>query len=149
MTNYFVYLPDRRDRGPWECTATSAGYERVSPGSPYPPRRHPVDHHFTWANGRVLPAYQILYITEGKGYFESEVSAQKQTVEAGSVLILFPGVWHRYSPESKTGWVENWIECRGALSIERRRPSCFARNEPCYGLVFCRICCNASNAAMQ
>jgi AraC-like DNA-binding protein len=113
MTNYFVYLPDRRDQGPWECTATSAGYERVPPGSPYPPRRHPVDHHFTWANGRVLPAYQIVYITEGKGYFESEVSPQKQIIEGGCVFILFPGIWHRYSPEPKTGWVENWIECRG------------------------------------
>jgi AraC-like DNA-binding protein len=35
-------------------------------------------------------------------------------------MILFPGVWHRYSPDPKTGWVENWIECRGK-SFDRAR----------------------------
>jgi AraC-like DNA-binding protein len=82
-------------------------------GSSYPPRRHPVDHHFIWENGRVLNAYQLVYITNGRGYFESEISDRKFSIEGGSLLILFPGVWHRYSPDRKTGWVEHWIECRG------------------------------------
>jgi AraC-like DNA-binding protein len=113
MTNYFVYLPDRLEHGPWECTATSVGHQNVLAGSSYPPRRHPVDHHFTWENGRVLNAYQLVYITNGRGYFESEISDRKFSIEGGSLLILFPGVWHRYSPDRKTGWVEHWIECRG------------------------------------
>jgi AraC-like DNA-binding protein len=128
MTNYFVYLPDRREQGPWECIATSVGCERVLPGSPYPPRRHPVDHHFTWENGRVLHAFQIVYVTEGKGYFESEISHRKQRVEGGSVLILFPGIWHRYSPDPQTGWVENWIECRGT-SFDRAQAAKLLRPE--------------------
>lgn len=120
MTNYFVYLPDRREQGPWECSATSVGYQRVLPGSPYPPRRHPVDHHFTWEDGRVLHAYQIIYITEGRGHFESGLSHRRQQIDAGCIVILFPGIWHRYSPDPKTGWVENWIECRGK-SFDRAR----------------------------
>ena len=105
MTNYFVYLPDRLEHGPWECTATSVGHQNVLAGSSYPPRRHPVDHYFTWENGRVLNAYQLVYITNGRGYFESEISDRKFSIEGGSLLILFPGVWHRYSPDRKTGWV--------------------------------------------
>jgi AraC-like DNA-binding protein len=128
MTNYFVYLPDRREPGPWECTATSVGYERVLPGSPYPPRRHPIDHHFTWENGRVLHAYQIVYVTEGKGYFESAASHKRQQIEGGCIFILFPGIWHRYSPDPETGWVENWIECRGR-AFDRARAAKLLRPE--------------------
>jgi AraC-like DNA-binding protein len=128
MTNYFVYLPNRREQGPWECIATSVGYERVLPGSPYPPRRHPVDHHFTWENGRVLHAFQLVYITQGRGYFESEISHGKQRVESGSILVLFPGIWHRYSPDPKTGWVENWIECCGP-SFDRAQAAKLLRPE--------------------
>jgi AraC-like DNA-binding protein len=128
MTNYFVYLPDRREQGPWECTATSVGHEHVLPGSPYPPRRHPVDHHFTWENGRVLHAYQLVYITEGKGYFESAISRKGQQIEGGYILILFPGIWHRYSPDPETGWVENWIECRGR-SFDRAKAAKLLRPE--------------------
>jgi AraC-like DNA-binding protein len=128
MTNYFVYLPDRREHGPWECTATSVGHEHVLPGSPYPPRRHPVDHHFTWENGRVLNAYQLVYITEGRGYFESAISRKRQQIEGGCILILFPGIWHRYSPDPKTGWTESWIECRGR-AFDRARATKLLRPE--------------------
>jgi AraC-like DNA-binding protein len=34
-------------------------------------------------------------------------------VEAGTALIVLPGVWHRYAPDPKTGWTEHWIELRG------------------------------------
>jgi AraC-like DNA-binding protein len=128
MTNYFVYLPDRLEQGPWECTATSVGHQNVLAGSSYPPQRHPVDHHFTWENGRVLNAYQLVYITNGRGYFESEVSDRKFSIEGGSMLILFPGIWHRYSPDRKTGWVEHWIECRGK-AFDRARAAKLLRPE--------------------
>jgi AraC-like DNA-binding protein len=114
VRNYFIYLPDRRSQDPWECVATSAGFTKVLAGSPYPPVRHPVDHHFSWASGRVLQAYQIIYITTGRGYFESEATPARTRIESGSIVLLFPGVRHRYAPDPKTGWVEHWIECRGS-----------------------------------
>jgi AraC-like DNA-binding protein len=126
--SYFIYLPGRRNQGPWECTATSVGYEPVCPGSCYPPKRHPVDHYFTWENGRVLQAYQLLYITEGRGFYESEFCSRTRTIEAGTVIILFPGIWHRYSPDSETGWVEHWIECRGN-AFDRARETGLLRPE--------------------
>ena len=75
MRSYYIYLViPRAQEDPWECTATSVGYERVRPGSPYPPRRHPVDHHFDWEHGRVLAAYQFVYVTDGQGTFGVWVS---------------------------------------------------------------------------
>jgi hypothetical protein len=103
--NAYLGIPGREE-DPWECTATSVGYERVQRGSPYPPRRHPVDHHFDWNHGRILSAYQLVYVTEGQGAFESEVPPKCHRIEAGAVMTLFPGVWHRYAPDPKTGWVE-------------------------------------------
>jgi len=113
VKNYFVYLPDNPGGGCWQCTATSAGYARIPPGVTYPPSGHPRDHDFTWEKGRILHVYQIILITEGWGWFESAPHRRPQRVEPGAVLLLFPGVWHRYGPDSEIGWVEHWIECRG------------------------------------
>jgi AraC-like DNA-binding protein len=80
-----------------------------------------VDHHFNWSKGRVLQGYQIILISEGTGTFECESVTGTQPVEPGSVLLLFPGIWHRYRPTAKTGWVEHWIECRGRVFDEAMR----------------------------
>ena len=114
MKDYFVYPPAPRGAGVWGCHTTSAGYANVRPGGAYPPHQHPLDHHFTWSQGRILQSYQIVFITGGKGLFESSGCPGVQQVEAGMVLLLFPGVWHRYAPDTDTGWVEHWIECRGS-----------------------------------
>ena len=83
VKSYNAYLGiSGKQEDPWECTATSVGYERVQPGSPYPPRRHPVDHHFDWDHGRVLSAYQLVYVIEGQGAFESEVSPKCHRIES-------------------------------------------------------------------
>jgi hypothetical protein len=120
----------RTQEDPWECTATSVGYERVQPGSPYPPRRHPVDHHFDWDHGRVLSAYQLVYVIEGQGVFESEVSPKCHRIEAGTIMTLFPGVWHRYAPDPKTGWVEQWIECCGPAFVRAKSAGLLRSERP-------------------
>ncbi len=53
--------------------------------------------------GRILQCYQIIFISEGSGVFESEHTHEPQAVKSGSVLILFPGVWHRYAPDRRYG----------------------------------------------
>ncbi|UXN75036.1 AraC family ligand binding domain-containing protein [Devosia sp. A8/3-2] len=85
-----------------------------SAGLPYPPVRHPDDHHFVWEKGRTLQAYQFALISEGRGQLQSAPYPEHiHKVKAGDVFLLFPGIWHRFSPDPMTGWVENWIECRG------------------------------------
>ncbi len=110
--NYFLYLPDNRLCSAWGCTAISTGHTKILPHSVYPPIRHPDDHHFDWRRGRILQAYQVIFIAEGRGLFEFGRRGRSQLVEAGSIVLLFPGVWHRFAPDPALGWTENWIECR-------------------------------------
>ena len=115
MKDYFVYLPAQQSNSIWDCVATSVGRTCIPPNAAYPPLRHPADHHFNWSKGRVLQGYQIILISEGAGTFECTSMPGVQSVEAGTVLLLFPGIWHRYCPSAKTGWVEHWIECQGPV----------------------------------
>lgn len=110
--NYSLYLPDNRLCSSWGCTAVSSGHTKILPHSVYPPIRHPDDHHFDWKRGRILHAYQVIFIAAGRGLFEFGRRGRSQLVEAGTVVLLFPGVWHRFAPDPELGWTENWIECR-------------------------------------
>jgi AraC-like DNA-binding protein len=74
-----------------------------------------LDHYFNWNQGRVLQSYQIILISAGGGVFESAASPGIQSVEPGTIMVLFPGIWHRYRPAHETGWVEHWIECQGPV----------------------------------
>ncbi|MDA8426533.1 MAG: AraC family transcriptional regulator [Treponema sp.] len=64
------------------------------------------------ATGRILDEYQILYITKGAGFFESDAASRR--VGEGTVMLLFPGVRHVYKPDFEVGWTEYWVGCRGA-----------------------------------
>ncbi len=111
--NYFNYLPDPVKMPPWECVVVSVGHTRVEPGSRYPVLKHPMDHHFQWADGRLLSTCTMVCIAEGGGVFESAASPRRHRIEAGTVFLVFPDIWHRYAPDPVTGWVEHWIEFRG------------------------------------
>jgi AraC-like DNA-binding protein len=52
-----------------------------------------------------MPDYAVLYVTRGEGEFESETTG-RQIVGPGSVVFLFPNVWHRYRPRGVTGWTK-------------------------------------------
>lgn len=112
--NYFRYFAARPEFEIWGLGVTAAGYTRIAAGTPYPPSEHPADHDLVWRDGRVLEAWQIVLIEEGRGVFESR-SAGRKIVRPGTAFMLFPGEWHRYRPAPKEGWVENWIEVRGPL----------------------------------
>jgi hypothetical protein len=124
-----IYLSSHQEPS-WGCTATSIGFARVRPGTKYPPTKHPADHHFEWARGRVLQSYQILFISEGAGLFESEYTRDPQVVACGTVFILFPGVWHRYAPDSAVGWTEHWLECQGPAFGEALRTGIVQPKQP-------------------
>jgi AraC-like DNA-binding protein len=109
---FFRYLPVSAGLREWGMYVASVGYSRIPEGHAYPPTRHPADHHFTWIQGRVLNATTLVYITRGQGLFESSASGSLK-VQHGNLFVLFPGVWHRYSPDSATGWEEHWVEFDG------------------------------------
>ncbi len=107
------YLVNPPESEAWGIAVTGCGHQTCPAGSPYPPPGHPADHHFSWDTGRVLGACQIVFIAEGRGRFESRATGLVP-IEAGTALIVLPGVWHRYAPDPGTGWTEHWIELQGA-----------------------------------
>lgn len=111
---FFRYLPRNPNGDDWGATALDAGHGTVPPGSDYPLPGHPEDHSFTWEKGRCLTAYTVVYITAGRGTFDSKPTGEV-AVEAGSVFLVFPHVWHRYRPARETGWDEYWVEAEGVL----------------------------------
>lgn len=92
------------------CTA--AGNIFVPPNTLYPPNKnaHPVPFREV-AEGRTLPEFQFVYISDGEGAFYAE--GKTYTVKAGSMLLLLPGMKHSYKPRYETGWHEYWVGFTG------------------------------------
>jgi len=106
---YFLCSPMYRQ---WGFCVVSSGYSKIPSKHPYPPVVHPEHHNFNWEQGRILNSYTFVYISRGKGVFESTVTGAIPISE-GNVFIVFPNVWHRYRPDPNTGWDEYWIEFTG------------------------------------
>ena len=102
--SHYLHFTPRDEQ--WGIVCTTVGYQKMPPHSPYPPvNRHPDDYFFQKGLGRKLNEYQLVYIVEGNGWFESE-HCEKQIVHAGTIIMLFPGEWHHYAPNPNTGWKE-------------------------------------------
>ncbi len=111
-STYFRYFrPSRSDRD-WGIFVTTAGYLKAAKGSSYPPKGHPREYEFSWETGRTLHEFQIHYISRGSGVFESKGGC-KHAIGAGSIFVLFPGVWHRYTIRPPMGWDEYWVGFSG------------------------------------
>jgi AraC-like DNA-binding protein len=118
LNSGFKYLLENDQDIRWGLTITTAGFESVATGMDYPLKSHPSRYFFSVKKGRILDEYQIVYVTQGQGYFESQCCKQT-TVTAGDVFILFPGEWHNYAADKKTGWDVYCIGFRGA-NIDNR-----------------------------
>lgn len=56
----------------------------------------------------MIDEYQIGFISKGEGYFY-RAPDKKEKIEAGTVFLIRPNVWHSYHPSKKTGWNEHWL----------------------------------------
>jgi hypothetical protein len=72
----------------------------------------------------VLDEYQVIYIISGEGTFES-ASLPATNVHPGTVILLFPGEWHRFKPTRETGWDEYWVGFKGEVMDNLIRRSFF------------------------
>ena len=127
--DFFRYLVATPGAENWGAVVTGGGRFTALPRRPYPPRGHPPGHTFTWENGRVLGAFQVVYLSEGSGEFEARATG-RVPVETGSALLLFPGTWHRYRPLDDTGWVEQWVEIGGPLLERMLQEKVFSPEAP-------------------
>jgi AraC-like DNA-binding protein len=113
--SFYRYFPiSNRDKN-WGLYATTAGEARITPHTEYPPTGHPKGYAFDWKQGRILDGFALVYISSGRGKFESK-SNPPTLVEPGHAFLLFPEVWHRYTPDSETGWHEHWIGFDGEIA---------------------------------
>ena len=96
---------------------TSIGQSTVRPGEDYPRHQHPRLYHFSWEEGRTLPEFQLLLLTEGHGKFHSKAAGEIK-ISAGQAMLLCPDVWHRYRPDRESGWTEKWVQFDGPFAVQ-------------------------------
>ncbi|PTQ96587.1 AraC family transcriptional regulator [Mucilaginibacter yixingensis] len=135
MISQFKYLPiSDRDKS-WGLYVVNAGASQIPPDMQYPPAGHPAKHHFSWERGRILNEYQLIYISQGKGIFESK-HVKSVTIEAGTIILLFPSEWHRFKPYPNTGWHEFWVGFDGTIAQDLVSKNFFSIKHPVLNLGF-------------
>ena len=107
-SSYLRYQPTTPVLNNWGWRLVHAGRQTALSNSKYPNEGHPLSYLFDKEGIRTLNEYQFVFITKGSGQFESKSQA-KRKVDAGQILVLFPGEWHRYQPQADTGWSEYWM----------------------------------------
>lgn len=89
MINYYKYLPISREDENWGLCVLNTGCTHIGATNLYPIKTHPASHNFHWDSGRILNEYQIIYITNGKGIFESD-SCKQREIRAEPLLFFSP-----------------------------------------------------------
>lgn len=130
MKDGFKYLTKGEEDVKWGIYLNVAGKSAVGQGIGYPSKIHPPGYYFNWDSGRILQEIQINYITGGSGVLETDFG--KFPVREGSVFIIYPGEWHRYRPNSKTGWVENYIGFDGVIARQLVDSVFFDHSQPIF-----------------
>lgn len=119
----------------WGLTISTVGYEEIGPGDDYPTKGHADGYYFDLQKGRILNEYQLLYLTEGEGIFQS--ANQKPTrIKEGDLFLLFPGEWHTYHPLPHKGWKSYWIGFKGRNVDDRVRAGFLSPTKPIYHVGF-------------
>jgi AraC-like DNA-binding protein len=129
MNSFFNYLPISEELFHDGFYVTGAGRTKIPSSTIYPPRPHPAFYQFTWSQGRIFPEFAIILVTGGKGVFESKETGLRR-VKGGDVILLFPGIWHRYRPDARTGWTEKWIQFNGAFVHKLWERHVFSARQP-------------------
>ena len=129
---HLKYLVANKSDRLWGLAVHSVGSQAVAAGEAYPPTGHPSRYLFSEERGRVLQEYQLLYITEGQGWFRSASLSHRVALAPGSMFLLFPGEWHSYRPDPATGWKEFWIGFDGALIDRWKENGFFSPERPIF-----------------
>jgi len=126
--NLSRYLPTDQQARAWGWRLLGAGRQTIGGNAPYPSEGHPINYLFDKDGRRVLDEFQIVFISEGTGSFES-ASCSHCEVRAGQAVVLFPGEWHSYHPKPELGWTEYWLGFRGR-EADRIMTAFFSKKTP-------------------
>ena len=130
--NEFKYLTISDEDSNWGLFLNVAGTAEVLPNVNYPSPNHPSEYFFNWEKGRILNEFQINFITEGTGILENKFGTF--VLKQGSIFITFPGIWHRYKPNPKTGWTETYIGFDGEMARKLISIPQFSPQDPVFNL---------------
>ncbi|MBN8216833.1 MAG: helix-turn-helix transcriptional regulator [Spirochaetes bacterium] len=64
---------------------------------------------------RILPLYELVFVERGRHYHQSAASPLGDA-RSGTVILNFPGIWHRYGPPDATPAKSWWFLFDGALA---------------------------------
>lgn len=142
------YIARNRKDGEWGLTVCSVGHQIIAPGETYPPRKHNQEYMFDPDQGRILPEYQLLYIVEGKGILRTGTAGCME-VKGGDMFIIFPGEWHSYRPDERTGWNEYWIGFEGVNMDNRVDAGFFTPASPLMHIGYNEFAVNLYNEAIR
>ena len=129
MHNFNKYLTPSTVDEKWGFFITTVGCSKIDVNQIYPNKEHPETHYFTWNKGRILDDYYLVYISKGRGVFESSETAPFE-IGAGTCFFLFPGVWHRYKPDPDSGWEEYWVGFKGYYPEQLMKQPFFDKKKP-------------------
>jgi AraC-like DNA-binding protein len=111
--NIFKYLSINKDEVNSYMSISGVGYQIATPGEEYPIKGHPIGYTFDPKRGRTIDDFAIVYITKGEGLFNSVITGEK-IIKQGDAFFIYPGQWHTYYPDKKTGWDEYWVTFKGS-----------------------------------
>ena len=69
------------------------------------------------------------YISRGRGWLDLKMTG-RHPIEAGHVILLFPGLWHRYMPNPEVGWDEHWVAFDGVVARRWMKECAFSSAQP-------------------
>lgn len=93
-------------------------------------RRKPVGPWPGGSAGRDLEAYALVLLEAGSGVYLDE-AGRSERVSAGDVLVLFPGLRHRYGREEHDPlWSEHFLVCAGPLFEVLEAEGLLSRSQP-------------------
>lgn len=115
MKNYSKYFAVSEDDKSWGIHTLDCGTSLIQPKKQFPLPEHPESYRLTWERGRILDEFQMIYLLEGKGVFQSKASGLIK-IEAGSIILIYPETWHRYKPEAESLWHTYWVGFNGTLA---------------------------------
>ena len=127
-------LASERD-AQWGLTISTIGYEVIEPHDSYPTKGHADGYYFDINKGRTLDEFQLLYLTEGEGVFQSD-HCPETVIKAGDIFLLFPGEWHTYHPTQGKGWKSYWIGFKGRNIDDRVKHNFLSPEKPIYHVGF-------------
>jgi len=130
-SDFFRYLTWSEEDEKWQLVCTDAGFASVPPRVKYPPNKEGHPHQYqSVAVGRTLTDYQIVYITKGRGVFET--GHETHVVVPGSVMLIFPGIRHIYKPDFNVGWTEYWVGFKGPYADTLWKQGFLSPEKPLY-----------------